>query len=305
MEVIRFSLGEAFSTVGFNPTDEQWKVLGLFGYISDFKFSVTALEGIDAPPEPKRLSQPSKPSNEVIIERYLEGKHGIRVSHVEVKTLQDRARKLATTKSSKESTHEFMADWDPLAGKHGRQKSAIQAGNLATQRMAEANALSAEAASKLQELTQWTQFAITQEDFKEFKEQTLREYDENSALAKQRYEDENRELISARSQYNQAFKVARQQKIKDCAEYFVDWLKSDKYSFAKTYQEGSSASGFITLLTMTIEAALVIVTFGFALLLILPIHIWLLKDAFIGSYVIRVSRGLPRKSSLKPVWSPG
>jgi hypothetical protein len=304
METAKFTLGEAFQAIDYSPTAEQWKILNSFDYKIGHSFSVKVLEGIDAPAKAQPLIQPSKPSQESILEKYLSEKHGVRISHFEVSSLQDKSRKLATTKSSQESTAEFIADWDPLAGKHGRQKAAIKAGTLATQRMAEASTLATQAASKLQELTQWTQFAITQDDFKSYKEQILEEHEITTAANKQKYTEENKQLLETRSQYDNAFRLAREEMQKSCAVHFLDWLNSSKYKAAEIYQENALVSGLVNYLAWSLEFAIVISSSFIALLVLIPVHIWLLRDACVGRWLIARTNGIPRWSSLKPEWNP-
>lgn len=303
METAKFTLGEAFRAIDYRPTEEQWRILESFGYKIGYSFSVKVLEGINAPAKVRPLIQPSRPSNESILEKYLNEKHGVKISHLEVSSLQQRAQTLSTTKSSKESTAQFIAEWDPLAGKHGRQKAAIQAGTLATQRMAEASALATQASSKLQELTQWTQFAITQEDYKEYKEQILADYEATTTANKLKYDEENKQLLEARSQYDAAFRVAREEILRRCSSFFTDWLNSGKYQAALVYHKSGFTSGLISCIAWLLELVIAFGTVFLALLVIIPIHVWVLKDACVGRWFIARKNGLPKWSSLKPEWN--
>ena len=295
IETISFE--EVLAHVGKGLNEEQTQVLSKFGIgIKDkSKFEIDVQN--NKPESLKAYCQPWEPTNEGIIESYLLEVHGMKVDSGAASALKAKADNVSNNKSLEELGYEMNASLATLAfSNKGATRNKTAAATKQSERLQTASMISAEANAKKQEWIQWSQFALTQQDFKGYKQKKISAWESECEATLKTYEAQNQTLLKLHRDYESALAQIKTAKAEEIWDQIDLWLQSEKYEHATKYSKN-----FIEPLDKFmwgLGILVVLISMGFALIVMLPIQFFIFKDWNIGQALYSIYTGTPRFSSL-------
>ena len=291
-----FTFADTLKCSEIELTEQQKLILKKFGITNNSRFEFELPK--DKPGELKPLNKPWKPSNEGIIESYLLEVHSMKVNSGAAASLQASANKLANNKSLEELGYDLNASMSALAfSNKGATRNKTAAATKQAERLQKASMISAEANAKKQEWIQWSQFALTQEDFKEYKQTKICNWETECKKREEEYDLQNQNLIAATKSYESAVLQIKTAKIEEVWNQIDTWLNSEKYQLALQYEK--EFLGPLNIFMMGLGILAVLMTAGLLVVVMLPIHFFYFKDYNVARALYSIKTGIPRFPSLR------